>query len=288
MIYTISNNNYTAKISDVGAELKSFKDNNRQEYIWEGKPEIWSGTAPILFPIVGQLKNDEYTYSGNKYHMDKHGFARRSTFKVHKHEDATISFILESSEETQHVYPFEFELIVEFGIENGILTVSYFVLNTGEKNMYFTIGSHPAFTLDTNNYELSDYYIEFEKKELLDCYVIEDGLFVTDTIPRYLDDYNTIQLSESIFDNDALIFKNITSKQISIKNDKSNFNITIVTGGAPHLGIWAKPRAPYVCIEPWYGFADNVDANGELSKKESMIKLKSGQSFSTGYQIRVN
>ncbi len=285
MIYTITTNNYSAKISDLGAELKSFKNNNGFEFIWEGDPDIWNGTAPVLFPIVGKLKNNKYLYEGQSYDMNQHGFARKSKFEVLNIEESAISFKLRSDKKSMLIYPFEFEFIVEFVIDERVLTVSYFIKNIGKEVMYFTIGSHPAFALQTNNCKLSDYYIEFEKKEDLDCYVIDNGLVKSKTIPLYMNNESVITLNKDIFNNDALVFKNILSKHLSIKNDITGYNLKVMTGGAPHLGIWAKPAAPYVCIEPWYGFADSVDSKGEMTKKEGMIKLNTQKDFITGYQI---
>ncbi len=285
MIHTITNNNYSAQISELGAELKSFKNNKGFEFIWIGNPDIWSGTAPILFPFVGKLKNDSYTFNGKTYKMNKHGFARKRSFEVLEKKESEISFILRSDNETKESYPFDFELIVEFEINAGILTVSYIVINKGNDQMYFTIGSHPAFKLETDYCKLNDYYVEFEKKENLDCYLIDGGLLAKDTISHYMNNENTIQLSKDIFNDDALVFKNIKSKQITIKNDITGSKLKVMTGGAPHIGIWAIPAAPYVCIEPWYGFADSVDGNGELINKEGMIKLQSRENFITGYQI---
>jgi len=284
MIHTICHGNYSAQISELGAELKSFKNTN-DEYIWYGNPDVWSGTAPILFPIVGKLKNDEYSYNGKNYNMNKHGFARNSIFDIYEKKEASISFILKSSDKTKQIYPFEFELIVQYEIDESTLTVSYYVLNTGSDVMYFTIGSHPAFALQTDTCKMSDYYIEFDKMETVDCYRINGGLLDIETLPHYLNNEKTISLSKSIFDNDALVFKNISSNQISIKNDVTGYILKVATGGAPHLGIWAKPAANYVCIEPWFGFADSVNVNGDLTKKEGMIRLEAESKFITGYQI---
>ncbi len=284
-MYTIINNSFVAKISEIGAELKSFTDSSGVEYIWEGNPDVWSGTAPVLFPIVGKLKNNRYVYDNKVYKMNQHGFARKSKFEVYQKEESAIGFILHSDNDTKRLYPFDFELIVDFEIDEGVLTVSYLVINKGDKQMYFSIGSHPAFALHTNNCKLSDYYIEFEKKETLDRFLIDDGLISKETDLLYLNNENTITLDKDIFNNDALVFKNILSNQISIKNDITGYNLKFNTGESPHLGIWAKPGAPYVCIEPWFGFADGVNSNGNLNKKEGMLRLNPEESFVTGYQI---
>lgn len=285
MTHTITNNKFSAKISDLGAELKSFTNDNDQEYIWSGDPEIWNGTAPVLFPIVGKLKNNEYKFEGKTYKMNQHGFARKLKFNVVNKTESAISFKLNADVNTKLIYPFNFELIVTFSIYNNQLSVNYAVTNNGDQQMPFTIGSHPAFCLQTSNCKLNDYYIEFDKNETLDCYVINDGLLDEQPISNYLNNENIIPLHKNIFNNDALVFKNIKSQQITIKNKVTNYKLTVKTGGAPHLGIWAKPAAPYVCIEPWFGYADNTTSTGELLKKESMITLKPKNSFSAGYQI---
>lgn len=285
MIHTITKNNWSAQISELGAELKSFKDNHEYEYIWNGNPDIWSGTAPVLFPIVGKLNNNTYKFDGKEYAMNQHGIVRKRNFEVYRKEKSVISFIIGANAETMKVYPFDFELIVEFEVGNGLLTVSYFVINRGERQMYFTIGSHPAFHLNIQNCKLGDYYIEFEKEETIDCYVIEAGLLADKTLPLFLNNEKIIPITKDLFNDDALVFKNIQSNSISIKNDLIGYNLTLKTGGAPHLGIWAKPGAPYVCIEPWFGFADKVGFNDDLSKKEGMLKLKPKESFVADYQI---
>jgi len=286
MIHTISKGNYSAQISELGAELKSFKNKNT-EYMWDGNPDIWSGTAPVLFPIVGKLKNYEYYYDGKTYKMDQHGFARKQMFDVYEKKKEAISFILRSSDETKQIYPFDFELIIIFEIDNDILTVSYYVLNIGSNSMLFTIGSHPAFALQTKSCKLSDYYIEFDKKETTDCYRVDDGLLLNNTIPQFMNNEKIITLSNSIFDADALVFKNILSNLITIKNKVTGYNLSVKTGGAPHLGIWSKPGASYVCIEPWFGFADAINTNGDLTQKEGMLRLEPEKRFITGYQIIV-
>jgi galactose mutarotase-like enzyme len=281
-MHTIKNNNSIAQISEFGAELKSFSINGK-EIIWQSKPEIWNGSAPILFPVVGRLRNQKYIYNKKEYFLSTHGFARDSEFEVENKSDDTVSFILKSSKATIKDYPFDFLLRVIFSIKNDILHVNYEVENKDTDSMLFSIGSHPAIDLPLKNTVLSDYYVEFEEEEYLHRYELIDGLVKKQSDP-YLNNEKVIKLHKHIFDDDALIFASIKSKSISVKNDKTGREIK-VNLGAPDIGIWAKPNADYVCIEPWYGYDDPVDSNNILKEKPGIQSLESNKTFTTGYSI---
>lgn len=289
MIHNIHQGNFSAQISELGAELKSFKNETTGiEYIWYGLPEFWNGSAPILFPNVGLLKNDEYVLNGKTYNMQKHGFARKSYFELVDKTVSTVKFRLNSNDELFKIYPFEFELEVSFEISNSKLKITNTVKNNGSKPLVFTIGAHPAFNLNLNDLCLEDYYIEFDKKENLQLYELEKGLFKHGSKPFRLSEKNRITLSSDIFNNDALIFKNINSRAISIGCTKSDFKLTLInTGDAPHLGIWSVPGAPYVCIEPWHGHADMIDSDKDFIKKDGTIILDEIGVFISGYEILV-
>lgn len=289
MIHQIQEGNFSAQISELGAELISFKNTlTNFEYVWYGRAEYWTGKAPILFPNIGLLKDDEYVLNGKTFKMKKHGFARKSYFELIAKTGSSAKFRLKSSEESRKMYPFDFELTIEFEISDSKLIVTNTVKNTGNENMFFTIGGHPAFNLPLKNSSLSDYYVEFDKKEDLQCYELENGFLKHKTSDFALTAENRIILSENIFDNDALVFKNINSREISIGNIKSDFKLKLKnTGNAPHLGIWSKPGAPYVCIEPWHGHADFVDSNKDFVNKDNTIELNNGNEFKTGFEIEV-
>ncbi len=288
MLHTIANNNFTAKISDLGVELRSFRDEIRgEEYIWQGDPEIWQGSAPVLFPIVGRLKDGQYLFNNKKYQLNKHGIARTSIFSLHHDKEIEKSFILVSNPEIELCYPFKFEFIVRFRIEAGLLQISYTVKNIGNEMMYFTLGSHPAFVLPLNECMLEDYYLEFEMEETLDRYFLKNGLLSVEPVPLYLNNEKIIPITKELFENDALIFKNIRSKEIYIKNTKTGHRLLLDTGNAPHLGIWAKPGAPYVCLEPWYSYDDSIDSNYDITNKSGIMKLDFGEEFIAGYKIKV-
>jgi galactose mutarotase-like enzyme len=289
MTHKISDSGFSAAISEMGAELKSFKNINRGiEYIWEGKPEFWTGTAPVLFPIVGMLKDDEYFYEGKKYSMSKHGFARKSSFELVDKAENRVLFRLKSNKLTKKMYPFDFELIISFSIEGQRLKIVNTVKNTSSGNIYFSLGVHPAFSLPLGTKSLSDYYIEFNKNEKLQLCTLRDGLLETKTEEFRLSEGNRIYLSSSIFDKDALIFKNINSRKFTLSCNPGDYKLGMYnSGNAPHLGIWAKPNAPYVCIEPWHGHADFVDTDKDFIKKDSIISLNKDEEFVSGYELEV-
>ncbi len=286
MLHTIRNECCSATISTLGAELKSLNDTQSgEEFIWQGDPGVWQGSAPVLFPVVGRLNNGGYTLGSREYKMPKHGLARTREFAVHREGGDEICFVLQSDAETKQFYPFDFNLFVAFELKNSVLSVSYIVRNTGDGLMYFTLGSHPAFSLPLGNERLEEYSIEFEKKETLDRYFLEDGLLCVSPQPRYLDNEGIIPITQDLFKNDALIFKNIRSHKIDLVHKRDGVRITVDTGGAPHLGIWAKPGAPFVCIEPWFGHDDPADSPSDLTQKSGIITLDVGSEYRAGYDL---
>jgi len=287
MFHQISKDGYSAAISSLGAELKSFKDGTGEEYIWSGDPDVWKGAAPILFPIVGELRDGRYSHNGKSYRLTRHGFSRTSVFSHGALGESESSFVLTSNAETRLAYPFDFELEVTFRIERARLCVSYRVVNKGNGAMPFKLGSHPAFSLPVDDCGLESYWIEFEKAETLDLYHLVDGLVSPDPKKSFLQNEKTIRITPTLFDNDALIFKNIKSREIHIQRDGAGRRLTLDTGGAPHLGIWAKPAAPYVCLEPWHGHADGVGEDFDIMKKSGVTILRPGGEFTTGYDIRL-
>lgn len=289
MLHTITHKNYSATISSLGAELKSLKDTkSEQEYIWQGDANNWQGSAPILFPIVGRLKNGTYQFNNKTYQLNKHGFARTSTFAVEQTQDNAVTFTLTANAETKESYPFDFVFVVTFTLGDLGLSVRYQVHNNNKEAMVFTLGSHPALSLPLTDCKLDDYFIEFSQNETLDCYFLDNDLLTEQPIKHYLDNQNIIPIHQNLFDNDALIFKNIQSNKVYLKNKKTGLRLTMDTGNAPHFGLWAKPNAPFVCFEPWYSFDDTAQATRDFTSKPGMISLKENATFETGYQLILN
>lgn len=276
--------NSTAYINEVGAELKSFKASGKQ-MIWQTIPAIWNSSAPVLFPFVGLVRNNKYSYNGKEYEMSKHGFVRNKKFAVTGKTESSVEFSISSNEETLKIYPFSFEFSVKFSIvSEKKLLVEYGVKNVDNKKMFFSLGSHPAIDLPLKDTCHEDYYIEFEQPETVYLYKLDNGLLERLKTP-FINNEKSFTLSSHIFDEDALIFTGIKSRFAYLKNDKTKRCVRVCFGGAPDLGIWAKPGADYVCIEPWFGYNDPADFKGTLEQKPGIIGLDSGKNFTAFYAI---
>ena len=211
MTTTISNSNLTATIKHLGAELCSLKNNQNKEYIWEGNPDFWGKHSPILFPIVGTLKNNSYAYNDKKYHLSRHGFAREMEFELIDKKENSATFSIQSSEETLKIYPFEFELQLIYTLDENSLNIDYKVINKGKSQMPFSIGAHPAFALPGN---FDNYVIAFRKRRNFRILSFENGLISNKT--KKLEVQNKqIPLTYELFENDALIFKTLKSKSLT-------------------------------------------------------------------------
>ncbi|MEP6845643.1 MAG: aldose 1-epimerase family protein [Panacibacter sp.] len=289
MQYTIENKLVKATIASKGAELQSLTHKNfSMEYMWNGDPSFWSKRSPVLFPIVGGLKNNSYTYNGQLYNMGRHGFARDMEFEVSWQKEDGIMFTLVSNEETMAMYPFHFSFSVKYTLDVNDVNVSYIVQNTGKENMFFSVGGHPAFKLPiTEGTSYDDYYLQFSRSEALDRWPLSaDGLIINS--PKSLVKISDkLPLLKELFYDDALVFKNLMSKYVFIRSDKSTHGIKVHISGFPYLGIWSAKNADFVCIEPWCGIADIVDSSGKLEEKEGINQLKAGETFESTWSVEV-
>jgi len=278
---TISNSILTAEIKHIGAELCSLKDNSNKEYIWNGNPEFWGKHSPVLFPIVGTLKNNTYQYNNAEYHLSRHGFAREIEFELIDKQESSATFSLVSSEKTKENFPFDFDLHLVYTLENKTLKIEYKVFNKGDVKMPFSIGAHPAFDLPGN---FENYSLAFEEKGSMDYYLLEDGLISNTTNTIQLDQ-NQLHLNYKLFENDALVFKNIVSKSVTILENSKPF-LKVSYPNFPDLGIWT-PSAPFICIEPWFGYSDTVDKFGSLLDKEGIQILEGNTTFHSEFSIEI-
>ena len=295
MNYEIKNEHIKVKIKSFGAELNSLqKIDEDLEYIWQGDSKYWNRHSPILFPIVGRLKNDSYTYQNQKYNMTQHGFARDKEFEVIKNEADFMEFRLKSDEKTLEIYPFSFELYLSYKLEKNSLIVSYKVINKSDDKMLFSIGAHPAFNWTlTDESKKEDYFLEFEDIKTTKRYFLNDlGLVYKNENLEIKN--NKILLNEELFKNDALVFNDANIKTVSLKNKSKNENkkdnrfIKVDFDKFPYLGIWSKPSgAPFICIEPWFGLADEENSNQNLEDKKGMIRLEKDEVFSCFYSVEI-
>jgi galactose mutarotase-like enzyme len=278
----IKNSVLTAEIKHFGAELISLKTNLNKEYIWEGNPDFWGKHSPILFPIVGTLKNNSFHHNEMEYHLSRHGFARDKEFELIDATENSATFSIQSSDETLKVYPFEFELQLIYTLDKNNLSIIYKVINKGKSTMPFAIGAHPAFALP-NQFE--NYAIAFEKVEPLEYYLLEDDLISNNT--KQLEVHNKqIPLTYDLFENDALIFKTLKSNSLTILENENPI-LRVHFKDFPSLGIWTKMNASFLCIEPWFGYSDTNENSGNLLEKEGIQILKSDETFHSKFSIEI-
>ena len=275
MVHYIENDYLRVGIKLQGCELTSiFNKKDNTERLWQGDTSIWYGQSPILFPIVGRLLEDKYILDGKEYNMPKHGFARNLPWTLKENNGTSISFILTDTEETLKLYPYSFDFVVTYILEESTLYVQHKILNKNDKTMLFSLGAHPAF-----NCEIGD-VLSFDEKETLETKNIdlERSLLLPETKPVMKDETDLV-ITKDIFNADALIFEGVRSGYVTLKSNCHNRKIRFCLGGAPYLGIWAKPGAPYVCIEPWYGLNDTPERKSDLSEKAGINSLSAGDEF---------
>jgi galactose mutarotase-like enzyme len=282
LITTIKNSNLSAQINLLGAELCSLENNHSIEYIWDAHPDFWGKRSPILFPIVGTLKNNSYQYDGKEYHLSRHGFARDMVFELIDKAENSATFSIQSSDNTKNKYPFDFELQINYTLSDNSLFIGYKVINKSTSQMPFSIGAHPAFALPGY---FEDYSIEFEKEEPLLYNLLENDLISNKT--KTLDNVdNRVGLNYTLFENDALIFKTLKSNYLTlIKNEKPMLRMHY--NDFPHLGIWTKKNASFLCVEPWFGYSDSVESTGDIMNKEGIQILEPKSIFDAQFSIEI-
>lgn len=278
MSVKIENQHLSVRIAKKGAELASVVNKaNHLGYLWDGNPAFWGKTSPVLFPIVGTLKQNRYRYNDQWYSMSRHGFARDHVFTVEQSARSEVVFKLTDTPATLEVFPFHFELYLKYKLAEAALHVTYEVKNTGDSDMYFSIGGHPAFRVpmtDVSRYE--DHYLEFGETEDADHWPITaDGLIDKLPLPL-LNNSRRLNLTRGLFAGDALVLKDLKSTVVSLGSDMHDYRVEFRFEGFPYLGIWAAPGADFVCIEPWCGIADSVTSDQEFIHKEGIETLAPG------------
>jgi galactose mutarotase-like enzyme len=287
--YIIENENFRISVDDQGAELKSISSKKHHiEYLWQGNPDFWGRRAPILFPIVGKLKDNTYKYNNHDYHLSQHGFARDMVFEMVSQEETKLSFLLKSTEATRVDYPFEWTLGVSYQIDDNKLSVSVEINNTSSTNdMWFSVGFHPAFNvpIEHKTNKQQTFALVFNKDITANKRLLDNGL-LSNSFDIGLAN-GRIPLDKNTFLKDALVFQDLKTNEITLHSENSERGLIFSFDGFPYLGIWSKPDAPFVCIEPWHGIADTTVHDGNLIHKEGIKSLKSKETFSCGYSVKV-
>lgn len=284
----LENTYLKVEVSPQGAELQNiFHKQFQLEYLWQGDPAVWPRKAPVLFPIVGKLKDNTYRIAGKEYMLFQHGFARDNTFTLISSTGTSVVYRLTHNEDSLKNFPFEFQLDITYSIKDSALEVTYNVQNLSlNTELYYSIGAHPGFRCPlTAGETFEDYYLEFEKEEKLKRILLDGGLRSdqTETVP--LTDSNTLPLSFDLFGpKDAIVVSGLNSERISLRSKKSVHGLHFDFKSYPWFGIWSKP-GPFICLEPWMGVADHIDAAGDYTEKESIQFLKPGAEASFSYSI---
>ncbi len=287
MTHKLFNDYIEIQIKSKGAELCSLKKENL-EYLWQGDEKFWARHAPVLFPIVGKLIDDEYILNDKTYKMYQHGFARDCDFELIKKTENSLSFKLTQSNQTLEKYPFNFELYISYALLQNKVKISYEVKNNSDETMPFSIGAHPAF-----NWPLEDeikkenYYFGFENTNKLELLPLTSQGIDSKTKTIFLDE-NKLPINEELFKNDALIVKDLKNKTITLKSFYSDRFIKMSFPNFEYLGLWSKPSgAPFVCIEPWHGIADFIEHDKKIENKKGIKILKKDEIFRSKYYIEI-
>jgi galactose mutarotase-like enzyme len=282
----IANDKLAVAINEKGAELQSILYNSI-EYLWQADGRFWNKHAPVLFPVVGELKNGEYFFNNKTYKLSRHGFARDKIFNVEQITDTSARFILNDDETSLAVYPFKFSFQVEYALNDATLLCSYTVKNNGNDVMYFSVGGHPAFNVPlVKNLKHNDYFLRFNNDETLTRCLLHKGLISNSTDQLQLNN-SSLRLEHTLFYSDAIVLKHIKSNEIRLYSEQDAHGLNFKFDGFPYFGIWAAVDAPFVCLEPWCGIADNIHHDQQLSHKEGINKLASNESWQRTWSVEL-
>lgn len=289
MRHILENEQLHVEIETFGAEVKSVMDRKTgMEYMWQGDKQYWGRTSPVLFPFVGSLKNKVYTYNGQTYHMGQHGFARDMEHELVSKTTDEIRFRLQSNEQTMACYPFAFELQIGYQLSGDTLRVLWKVVNTGKRQMHFSIGAHPAFNCpigkDLDKYGYGIYFADAEEIHHHGNDVAT-GMALREDLVLPLND-GIAQITPGFFDRCTYMIEGHQTGEVGLV-DKQGHRYVTVKFDTPLFAIWSPEgkNAPFVCIEPWYGRCDAEDFDGELQDREYTNTLDVGGVFEKSYCI---
>ena len=290
MLHHLRLGELTAAVTAAGAELRSLRRGN-DEHLWQnsaGTAGAWTGSAPILFPHVGRLREGGFAHAGRFYALPAEGLAAGGNFRLIERSAHSLTLALRADVHTRECYPFDFELRVSFCLRSDGLAVDYRVRNRGLERMAFSLGSQPGLALPLQDGEtLEDWSVVFDSAEAPEVYHLEQALLATLPRPFEFSPRQSVRLGPHRFDADALVFKNINSRRLDLMHRRRGRRLALHTGGAPHLGLWSRPGAGFVCIAPWYGVDDDAQTPLELLAKPAAILLPAGRAFIAGYRLEL-
>jgi galactose mutarotase-like enzyme len=275
----------SVEIDPLGAQLSTLRDHAGRDLLWNGDPAVWSGRAPVLFPIVGSLAGGAYHLGGRTYRLGRHGFARGKPFTIVAYTATSALLRLTADESTLEVYPFPFELDVRFNLEEAALALRMEVRNTGTQDLPASIGFHPGLRWPLPyGQPRAAHFLEFDDEEPDPARRIDaNGLVTPERYPTPIVDGRLV-LDDALFQNDALIFDQIRSRSVTYGADEGP-RIQVSFPDAPFLGVWTKPGAPFICIEPWHGLADSQGFTGEFPQKTGIFTVAPGATHALNVTI---
>lgn len=277
-------NGLTVTVNHQGAEVCSVKNKSGLEFIWQAEKQVWPRHAPVLFPIVGKLKNNRFIHEGKPYELGQHGFARDREFRLLSRTDSECVFELAADDDSKQHYPFDFIFRIRYFLKGNTLVTDYTVTNPSGTTIIFSVGAHPGFICPLLPDErMEDYYLEFEHADLYTT-GLANGLRTDERRKPVMSD-NRLPLTPGLFDNDALVFEDSQIHSVSLRSSASACAISLRCDNWPYFGIWSKPGAGFVCLEPWYGIADRTDASGNLAEKQGCMSLSPGESFDCRFSL---
>ncbi len=286
----LENDALRVTIKPEGAELTSlFHKGSCIEHLWQADPTVWPWHAPNLFPVVGGCLNNELIIGGKNYSMQRHGFARRSLFETTDTSNTHVVFSLRADSETRAVYPYEFVFQIIYELNGPRLTVTYRMQNEDEQPIYFSVGAHPAFAVPFRAGEVyEDYFVEFEYDEPLTTHKLSEGGYFTGETESVTTADKRLFLTKHLFDQDALVFKTLRSRRVTLRSDRHEHAVAVEFPNFPYLGLWAKPGASFVCVEPWLGCADSEGEPVPIERKEMIQFVDVGKVFEASFSITIS
>lgn len=290
VIYTIQNGGMAAKIDSLGANLISLSQGG-DEFIWQRDPAYWTGSAPVLFPVVGRNRDGVITVGGRAYPMPKHGFVHDAEHTLAEQEENAVTFRYSSCPRTREMYPWEFDFETGFTLKDGVLDTAFRITNRDQHDMYFCVGGHPAFNVPlTADERFEDWQLEFEKEEALATHPMQGEMILSQTEPVPVQS-RILPLRRSLFNKDALILDRLESNWVKMYSKHTGRGVQVTFSDFNTLGIWTRAEpsdAPYVCIEPWIGMGFRDDEpTAALEERYDVQKLAPGQTVCRAFQIRI-